>query len=332
MVDLQGGVLTLQSLDVDTLTWTQVRGIVPDYKQSIALYLDGIRVFQGLITQRKYVWQNGGGCGYAITASGALYPMSIGQIMDDATDGTGASAQRASFTFPPGDLKAMVLRLLQSCPGVVAGDIADMFPVGRQTFSGGTWLSVLLDLLKPVADVAGWVDYGGTGVPRLCIGRRSTMDVLRLQVGLDPISRIELAPRSELQVTGISLASATRDATGALVYSAQTSGDGSHIVSVSGPEVGAFVPPDNLPKVSIQTTALSALAISQFLALDSTISAAIVAAEALGATYGWAGGAYGIPASGLATGSGTYKIISGQVMDFLKTDILGLNQLQFLFP
>ena len=320
MVDLQGGVLTLQSLDVDTLSWTQVRGIVPDYKQRISLFLDGTRVFQGIITERKYVWQNGGGSGYALTASGALYAMSIGQIVDDAVDATGASSTRPSFMFPPGDLRAMVLRLLESCPGVVAGDIADMFPVGRQTFSGGTWLSVLTDLLKPVADVAGWVDYGGTGVPRLCIGRRSSMDVLRLQVGVDPIGRIELAPRSELQVTGISLASASRDATGALVYAAQRSGDGSHIVSVSGPEVGPFVPPNDLPMVSIQTVALSGLGISAYIALDSTIQAAVAAAEALGAFYGWAGGAYGIPASGLATGTGTYKIIAGQVMDFLKTD------------
>jgi len=315
-VDLQGGVLALNSLDVDTLTWRQVRGIVPDYLQTISLFRDGTRVFQGTITQRKYVWQPGGGSGYTMSASGGLYLMSIGQIMDDATGGT----SRPTFMFPPGDLRAMILRLLASCPGITAGDIDTMFPVGRQTFSGGTWMSTLLDLLKPVADVAGWVDYSGTGVPRLCIGRRGTMDVLSLTVGTDPIASIELAPRSELQVTGISLASASRDASGATVYATQTSGDASHLIAVSGPEVGAFVPPDNLPVACIQTTALYSLPIAQYLALDSTMFAAAQAAEALGAVYGFGGGVYGIPVSGLAVGTGNYKIVAGQMVDFLKTD------------
>ena len=318
---LSGGTLTLRSLDVDTLEWTQVGGIVPDSLQRISLYLDGIRVFHGTITQRKYVWQSGGGgSGYSLTASGALYRMSKATVSEDATDGTGTTSARPTFTFPAGDLRAMIVRLLEAAPGVAVGDIDDMFPVGRQTFSGGTWLAVLSDLLKPVADAAGWVDYASPGAPRLCIGRRRNMDVLTLQIGVDPIGRIELAPRSELQVTGISLSSASRDTTGQIVYSAQTAGDASQIIAVSGPDVGAFVPPDNLPMVSIQTVDLAGMSPASFLALDSTLLAAITAAEALGATYGWVGGAYGIPASGLATGASTYKIISGQVMDFLKTD------------
>ncbi|MEI6654059.1 MAG: hypothetical protein WCP45_04770 [Verrucomicrobiota bacterium] len=317
MVGLQGAVLTLQSLDVDTLTWSQVSGIVPDDKQLISLYWDGKREFYGTVSKRKYVYAAGGGGGYAITASGGLYRMSIAQITEDVPDGTGAAATRATFTFPPGDLRDSIIRLLGAAPGIIPGDIDPMFNIGRKSFTDGTWLSVLIDLLKPVADVAGWVDYASGGIPRLCIGRRPNMETLQIQIGVDAVKTIELTPRSELKVTGISLASAARDSTGKLVYAAQRAGDGSQIVSVSGPEIGPFIPPDGLPMVSIQTEALEVV---NYWTLDPVIAQAISQYGALPMLGYWYGGLYGIPVSALNTGSGLHRITTGQVMDFLKTD------------
>lgn len=320
VVGLQGALLTLQSLEVDTLTWVQTAGIVPDDLQVISLYRDGIREFHGTITDRKYVYQAGSGSGYSITASGALYRMSLAQISESSTDGTGESATRTTFSFPPGDLEAMVRRLLVAAPGIAVGDIDPMFNCGRRNFSGGTWLSVLIDLLKPVADVASWVDYAGGGIPRLCIGRRPGMQTLRIQIGVDPVGRVELAPRSELKVTGFTLAGAARDAAGRLVYSSQAAGDGSQIVSVSGPEIGAFVPPDNLPMVTIQTQALEDMTWAQLLALDPGITDAIAAGTFLYTGIGYAGGSYGIPACGFNYPAARHRITTGQVLDFLKVD------------
>lgn len=268
VVGMGGAVLEVKSLEVDTLTWVQVDGIIPDELQTISLYCNGVREFTGRITQRKYVYQSGGGSGYAFTASGALFEMANAQIVEEAADGLGNTAARATLQFATGDLRDMVIRLLSAAPGISVGSVERMFSVGRQTFTGGTWLAVLIELLKPVADVSGWIDYTATP-PTLNIERRPYMETIRIQIGVDDIDRIELAPKTSLKVTGIALATASRDSTGAIVYSVQTAGDGSQIVSVSGPEIGPFVPPDNLPSTTIQTSALTDALVSS---LDSGLA------------------------------------------------------------
>jgi hypothetical protein len=346
-VGLVNAILTLLSLEVDTLTWTQQSGIIPDDRQTIALFRNGVCVFQGTITKRKFTYVVGGGKGYALVASGALFAASIAQIVDTGTDGTGATAQRPSFQFAPGSLKSMVSRLIAAMPGITEGDISDIdaatvegsFVVGRQTFTGGTYLSVLIDLLKPLADVAGRVDYSVVGRPTLCLHRRPAMGTVTLQLGVDDINRVDLTPRSELRITGVTLATTTRDATGKTLYGAQTSGDGARLVSYTGPEVGAFVPPDNLPSVAIQTSAVSG-AWAEVKVLDAEIAKAIT-------TYGdfTPGGGitlyssnYTVPGwtvvaarySALPVGvtikndqgaaDTGYRFVQGQMIDFLKTD------------
>jgi len=264
-----GNTLELTSLDVDTLSWTVRAGIVPDLLQKFSLWRDGERVFSGRVTQRKYVYDANGGSAYAITVSGALWEMSKATILDTATDGTGGTDERPTIQFSAGDLRDMIIRLLDKAPGISVGSVAPMFNVGRRTFTSGTWLAVLGELLKPVADGAAWVDYS-VEPPTLHITRRREMAPLELQVGVDPVARVELNPRIDLQVTGIRLASATRNAAGKVVFSSQQAGDGSQIVAVSGPEVGAFVPPDNLPSVTIRTAALDNTMVRT---LDSGLSA-----------------------------------------------------------
>ncbi len=346
-VGLLGAVLTLTSLDVDTLTWTQRGGMVPDDRQELWLFRNGECVFQGKVTRRKFRYEAGSGRAYALVASGGLYEASIGQIVDEATDGSGATATRPSIQFPPGSLRSMVSRLIAAMPGVTEGDISDIdlatvageFLVGRQTFTGGTYLNVLMDLLKPVADVAGRIDYSQPGQRKLCIERRPGMETLTLQLGVDDVGEVDLTPRSELRLTGVALATTARNAEGKTVYSAQVSGDGARLVPYSGPEVGAFVPPDNLPMVEIQTAPVTG-AWDEVKVLDADIAKAI-------AEYGdfTPGGPRGLYSSTFETfryadwatryealpfgvsvknESGAvdtgYRFVSGQMVDFLKTD------------
>jgi len=345
---LINAVLSLLSLEVDTLTWTQRAGTVPDDRQTLALFRDGECVFQGTVTKRKYRYVTGSGSTYQLTVSGALFASSIAQISDVATDGNGASATRPSFQFAPGSLKSMLTRLIAAMPGIYLGDISAIdvatvagdFLVGRQTFTGGTYLNVLIDLLKPLADVAGRIDYSELGRPKLCLHRRPGMETVTLQIGIDDVGLVDLTPRSELKITGVSLATTTRDATGKTVYGAQTSGDGARLVSFTGPEIGNFVPPDNLPSVAIQT-ALVTGAWAEIKVLDSEIAKAI-------ATYGdftpqggftiysatsaqsfiptkFASSFDSLP-SGLTIKNEAgvadtgFRFLSGQMIDFLKTD------------
>lgn len=308
-VGIQDAVLTLQSLEVDTLTWTQTGGIVPDNLQEIHLFRDGVRVFKGTITTRKFSYR-GGAVRYVMAASGALYRMSKAQAVAEATDADGTTATRPSVQFAPGDLAESITRLIALAPGVRIGSISPMFNVGRKTFTSGTWLGVLVDMLKPVADVATWVDYS-VDPPALHIVRRPYMDALDITLGKDAVEAIELNPRAEAQVTGIALAGASRNASGQVVFQSQIAGDGSQIVAVSGPEIGAFVPPENLPSTTIRTSAYAGRGYAWWALKDAAVAAAI-------ATYGDLLGI--MSASDPIDLTGKYEVIEGEVKDFLKTD------------
>lgn len=309
-VGLSSNTLELVSLDVDRLSWTIRRGTVPDELQKFALWRNGVRVFSGPITTRKYRWDARSGEEYQITASGALWAMATGQIFDDTADAAGTASARPTLQFPTGDLRDMILRLLDKAPGIQAGKVAAMFPVTRRTFTSGTWLAVLLELLKPVADVSGWVDYSQEP-PALNIERRPFMETLTIDRARDDVSLVELNPRSELQIRGIALASAKRNEDGSVSYQTETAGDGSQIVAVSGPEVGAFVPPDDLPSASIRTAAFAGRGVTWWAGQDAAVTAAIADAGPLYGTF------TGPDPSGL---TGLYELAEGQVVDFLKTD------------
>ena len=308
-VGMLGVVLTLQSLEVDTLSWTQVSGIVPDYLQEIHLFRNGVRVFKGTVTTRKISYR-GTVASYTFVASGALYRMSKAQAVAEATDAAGSTATRPSVQFPPGELADSITRLISLAPGVVLGSISPMFNVGRKTFTSGTWLGVLVDLLKPVADVATWVDYS-VEPPALHIVRRPYMDTLDLTIGKDAVDTIELNPRAEAMVTGISLAGAARNEAGQVVFSSQVAGDGSQIVAVSGPEIGAFVPPDNLPSTTIRTEAYAGHGVGWWVGQDSAVQAAIADSGPFYGTFS---------ASDPIVLTGLHQVVEGQVVDFLKTD------------
>lgn len=309
-VGLSANTLELVSLDVDRLSWTIRHGTVPDELQKFALWRNGVRVFSGTITTRKYRWDARSGEEYQITASGALWEMSKAQIVDDTADAGGTTAARPTLQFPTGDLRASVLRLLDKAPGIQPGTVAEMFPVTRRTFTGGTWLSVLMELLRPVADVSGWVDYSQEP-PALNIERRPFMETLTVDCARDAVSGVELNPRSELMVTGIALASATRGPNGKVSYQTERVGDGSQVVAVSGPEVGAFVPPDDLPSATIRTAAYAGRGVNWWVSQDAAVIAAI---DDAGPLYGTFSAADPITLTDL------YELAEGQVVDFLKTD------------
>lgn len=340
--------LTLEGLEVDQLSWSQRLGAIPDRFQQVALWRDGVRVFSGQVTKRPFVYQRSARLGYAVTVSGPMWWLANTKITDEATDATGTTQERTSIQFPPGDLAASVRRLIDRAEAaglpIRAGTIDPMFSMGRMTFSGVTFLNALVDMLKPVADASTYVDYSVDGVPTLNIVRRSkTMPSRNLGIGVDDIQSISLAPRDELRSSGVRVLSAARDSSGALVFGEQIAGDNTRpqIVTVSGPEIGSFVIPSNLPSVQIQTTVIAA-DFAEASDLDSSIKPAIplglpgLALAGSGAVYSLYNGT-GVGASligmtaivgifadqetGAPLGGSTWhRITTGQVVDFLKTD------------
>jgi hypothetical protein len=347
-LNMLGAVLTLTSLDVDTLTWTQRKGSIPGDGETLALRRNGQILFQGVVTRRKYRYAVAGGQIYALTVSGALFYASVSEISDRGTDESGGTASRPTFQFPPGSLRGMVSRLLGSMPGIREGNISDLdadtvagsFQMGRQTFTGGSYLSVLLALLKPVPDVVGYVDYSVLGAPQLCLRRRGQMSPVTFELGVDDVAAVDLTPRSELYVSGVALATTTRHPqTGKTVYGTQVAGTGAKLISFTGPEIGNFVPPDNLPKLEIQTTPLNA-SWAEISVLDTEIYKAVKrygtfipdgGVQLYNATYGtFAFINYAQKINQLPVGltisdqdgqpASGYRLVAGQVTDFLKSD------------
>lgn len=338
--------LNLEALEVDQLTWSQREGPVPDRFQQIALWRDGVRVFSGQVTRRPFVYQRSARLAYSITASGPMWWLANTKITDDATDVTGTTRERTSIQFPPGDLAASVRRLIDRAQAaglpIRAGVIDPMFDMPRMTFGGSTYLNALVEMLKPVADATAYLDYAAEGLPTLNVVRRSrSMPAVTLSVGIDDIDRLSLTPRDEMRASGVRVLSATRDASGGIVYSEQVIGDTTRpqIVTVSGPEIGAFAVPDNLPMVKIQTAAITAFW-AEAIELDSTLKA--IATDFAVPGLSPAGGVYRLYTSTGAgasftgptaitgqfvdqstgmTPSGTWhRLLVGQITDFLKTD------------
>jgi hypothetical protein len=165
------------------------------------------------------------------------------------------------------------------------------------------------------------------------------MPTITIQLGVDDVAMVEMAPRYENVVTGVTLTTASRNAAGKTIFGFQTAGDGARLVSFSGPEIGAFVPPDNLPSVAIRTTPVTG-AWSEIKVLDADIAKAIAqygdftpggGSVLYNMTYNYptfndfstqysalpSGVTIKNEAGGAATGN---RFISGQMIDFLKTD------------
>jgi hypothetical protein len=324
-----------KSKGADEFEFTVQRGHTPpEHGQKISVWRNEERVFHGDVILRKVRYIGGQKPIYDIQVAGPWYWLATTQLTGLVADSTGATKERITYQLAPGNLRDMLIALVNRANAIglpiKIGTVDTMFNVGRQTFSNTTFAAAITKLLEMVPDAAPRIDYSQSP-PALCIERRGgTMPETTLEYGSNDLGRVELAPMHRLRPTGIRVATASRAANGKIVFGEQVAGTatGARIVTASGPELLPFEVPDNLPSVAIRTDPIDG-DWSEAAALDSVIANAI-------ATYGTiAGSPYSgtwsfwtfLPAkltdatTGAAVAFGSrYRLISGQLMDFLKKD------------
>lgn len=341
--------LQYESLETDSLSWSQVDGIIPEEGQQVALFGDGKCFLRGHVQVHEGEWKPGGMV-YNIVVVGPMWWMANTPITSEETDGAGSTAERASIQFPLEDRKISIRKLIDRATAVGlpirCGVIDPMFEVGSAVFSGNTFLSVLLELLKPMPDACSWIDYEAPGLPTLNITRRlHQMERLTLVAGVDDLTGAKLRPRSDVRVEGVKVLSAKRGADGKAIFSEDSIGTAKRpqIVTLSGPEVGGFSVPTNIPKMEIETAAVSG-SWAEAVLLDSAIKSAQGTTSLVdfspfpgaGPYWVWTGssssGGSGISMTAIpfqstdaSTGeavalAGWYRMSTGQMIDFLKTD------------
>jgi hypothetical protein len=254
------------SLDHDTLTWTSATEnvtaggtIVPDIGQIVELYWNDTRRFRGHVTETRVGLNR-----VKVVAHGPWWWLKQTPLTSLQLDGTGTSSERAQFVFEvtgAQTLATMIARLLDraialGCP-LARGGMSAMYPVPRITLSGRDCASALAELMRWVPDAVAWFDYSTT-LPTLKIQRRGPSTPLVLSLATSNIKHVDIRPRLDLQVSRAEVKFVTRDATtGKPKWAGQAAGTNAagqrQIITVSGPEIAAFLPKDDFDTHQIRT-------------------------------------------------------------------------------
>ncbi|RYD38760.1 MAG: hypothetical protein EOP87_00910 [Verrucomicrobiaceae bacterium] len=257
--------LKFQSLSDDTLTWTSRPGaILPELGQVVELLDGATRRFWGNVTKLRPR-----GNRVTVEVSGPWWWMTRIKLSSNRTDPNGGTDTRAQYLFPTGDLRGMVIDLMDRA---IAEDvpmergtgtqIAEMYDVSKVTLSDMSYAAALAKLLSKVPDSGTWFDYGtGSTLPRLKVVRRGGADAMlevALEVGTDPIEELDIQPRLDLQIARVELPFLDRHpVTGKPRFQKQASGTAApgklQIVTVSGPEIVDQLPLEDFESYNIQT-------------------------------------------------------------------------------
>lgn len=264
-------VLKFQSLAEDTLTWTSATTnaagagtIVPDLGQVVELLDGATRRFRGHVTKTRVR-----GNRVTVEASGPWWWMTRVMLSSNRTDANGGTSERVQFVFPTGDLRGMIINLLDRAIDVgvpinrgTAGQMAAMYDVCKVTLSNMSYAAALAKLMSRCPDAVAWFDYGtGEVNPRLKIARRSgenAMTEMDLAIGTE-IEDIDIQPRLDLEVSRVVLPYMDRNpTTGKPRYQEQASGTAVtgklQVAVVSGPEIVEQLPLEDFESYNIRTS------------------------------------------------------------------------------
>jgi hypothetical protein len=261
--------LTFSNLADDTLSWTaKTRNatgagtIVPDPGQVVELWEGGVRKFKGWAAFPK-----AGLDSVQVQARGPWWFLQREPLTSILEDGTGATGERTSFVFPTQSLRASIIDLLNRAIALGVpmslGTIATMYAVPKISLSNMTFGAALAELLRWCPDCVAWFDYSVAGEPALNITRRSGMTALTLAVG-NNVEAANVYPRLDQEVSRVELKYVDRVATtGRPRWQSQVAGSAvigkRQIITVSGPEIAAFLPKDDFDSVQVQTVEWSAI-------------------------------------------------------------------------
>lgn len=268
--------LTLSVLESDVFEWSAVTAdaagtgvIIPDAGQLVEVFHDGTRRFRGHVTIPRVTTK-----ALKVRAEGPWWWLRQIMLSSSQQDGTGSSADRASYVFPTQALSTSITALLTraallsrsdagdaSTAKFAVGSIDTIFSFPRITLAEQSFAQALAELLSIGPDAVAWFDYSGTGLPVLNVTRRGNMSSQTYAIGTAAVEEIDLSPRLDLQVGHVAVQSVSRRTTDGktqwVLDEAGTAAPGKNqIVVVSGPEVNDILPKDSYDSFQCQTIAL----------------------------------------------------------------------------
>lgn len=265
--------LDFKSLEPDTLIFTitpddLASTIVPDLRQEMILYRDGVRFFSGNVTNVRNVIESGRQqC--QVTVSGPWWWLERIPFTSNQTDGTGASAERISYVFGTASagqsLKTSIEAAINRSAALGApiatiaqgSSVDSMFTFPRITLNQSTCGQVISELVRLVPDTMVWFDYSTTPI-RMFVERRGSCPTATLDANTSPITSIDINPIIELEVSQVVLPYVERNSIGRTKFNSQSAGTNvttkRQVITVSGPELDTFLPNDLFDSQTISVT------------------------------------------------------------------------------
>jgi hypothetical protein len=309
--------LDFKSLEADILTFTitpesLTSAVIPDLRQEMILYRDGVRFFSGNVTNVRNVIDSGKHqC--QVTVSGPWWWLEKIPFTSVIADGTGASQERISYVFGTASagqnlktsIEAAINRsatLGAPIATIAQGSSVDaMFVVPRITLNQSTCGQVISELVRICPDTMVWFDYS-TAPVRIRVGRRGATTAVSLNQSTSPITSIDINPVIDLEVSNVVLPYVDRNAQGRTRFQVQSAGTNAtskrQIITVSGPELDTFLPNDLFDSYNIKTLPTGASSYAVY--VHDKDSVLVSAAAKAGLSY--------IPVS--IEGGGTYSVNS----------------------
>ena len=254
--------VAFKSLAEDTFTFSIspeaiTSSTIPELKQSMTLYRDGVQFFHGTVTNVRNAI-NSESQQVQVTVSGPWWWMERIGFTTNLQDGMGNVSERLSAVFGSAttgqDLRTSIHSVIDRCAALgvpvattAAGSAcAAMTTFPRITLNQSTCGQVLSELVRLVPDTMVWFDYSVTPA-RMYVERRSGgAYTVTFNAATDPITSIDINPIIELQVSNVSLPYVTRSATGLTQFVNQESGSGPRetrqVLTISGPELDTYLP------------------------------------------------------------------------------------------
>ena len=309
--------LEFKSLEPDTLTFTitpksLTSATIPELRQEMILYRDGVQFFVGHVTDVRTMI-NSGMQQSQITVSGPWWWLEKIPFTSTIKDGTSATAERISYVFGTAsagqNLKTSIEAAINRSAALGApiatiaqgSSIDSMFSVPRITLNQSTCGQVISELVRICPDAMVWFDYSTKPV-RIKVDRRGATATSSLNVNTSPITSIDINPVIDLEVSNVVLPYVDRDTRGRTRFQVQTAGTNvtrkRQIITVSGPELDTFLPNDLFDSYNIKTLPTGASSYAVY--VHDKDSVLVSAAKKAGLRY--------IPVS--IEGGGTYSVNS----------------------
>jgi hypothetical protein len=265
--------LDFKSLEPDTLTFTitpelLTSATIPELRQEMILYRDGVQFFVGHVTDVRTMI-NSGMQQCQITVSGPWWWLEKIPFTSTITDGTGATAERISYVFGTAsagqNLKTSIEAAINRSAALGApiatiaqgSSVDSMFVVPRITLNQSTCGQVISELVRICPDTMVWFDYS-TAPVRIRVDRRGATTAVSLNQSTSPITSIDINPVIDLEVSQVVLPFVNRDTQGRTRFQVQSAGTNvatkRQIITVSGPELDTFLPNDLFDSQTISVT------------------------------------------------------------------------------